>query len=129
MPLYSDTVDQSDKNLAMIFYIIPGHVNSSMLAHTRICSFYLTPGILNTIHVTQATDINYELYKSVYQDNLVKLTDYRVSGKSDKKTTQPTNIPLLTFECGIRHIGLKNSFEASFGFDNSIKIWDNIVLD
>ena len=71
----------------------------------------------NTTHIAQATDRYYGLFKSVYQYNLVKLTEYIVSDKSDKKTIQPTDIPLLIFGGGPQEIGLKNAFEDSFGFE------------
>ena len=82
-----------------------------------ICRFYLIPGVPNTPHVTQTTDINHGLFKSVYQDNLVKLIEYRVSDKSDKKTIHQTDIPLLIFGGGPQEIGVKNAFEYSFGFE------------
>ena len=82
-----------------------------------------------TTHVTQATDRNYGIFKSVYQDNLVKLTEYIVSDKSDKKTIQPSDIPLLIFVGGPQEISLKKSFEYSFGFEKYIKIWVDIGVN
>ena len=76
-----------------------------MLAQLRIRGFYLIPGMPNITHVTQVTDRNYGLFKLVYQYNPVKLTEYIVSDKSDKKTIQPTYIPLLIFGCGPQEIG------------------------
>ena len=117
MPLFHDAADTPRKYIAIIVDSSSGRVNSSMHAHLRLRRFYLIPGVPNTTHVTQATDINYGLYKSVYQDNLVKLTEYTVSDNSDNKTIHPTDITLLIFVGGPQEIGLKNAFEDSFGFE------------
>ena len=71
----------------------------------------------NTTHVTHATDRNYGLFKSVYRYNIVKITEYRVSDKSDKNTIQQYGIPLLIFYGDAQEIDLKNTFEHSFGFE------------
>ena len=96
-PLFPYIADTLGKRVEIIFDSVPVRVNSSMLAQLRICGFYLIPVVPNTTHVTQATDRKYGLFKSVYQDNLVKLTEYIVSNNSGNKTIQPTGIPLLIF--------------------------------
>ena len=68
----------------------------------------------NITHVTQETDRNYGVFNSVYQDNVVEITENRWSSNSDKKTIQQNNIPLLIFGGGPQEIGLKNAFENSF---------------
>ena len=71
-----------------------------MLAQLRIRGFYLIPGVPSITHVKQATDRNDGFFKSVYQDNLVKLNEYKVREKSGKNIIQPTDIHLLIFGIG-----------------------------
>ena len=123
-----------------------------MLAKLRIRGFYLIAGVPNTTHVTQATDRNYGLFKSIYRVNLQKLTDYRAEKKEDKakrpaadratdrvrkKTTiRPTDIPLLIFgglvgdgdDDEIIDIGLQNAFEEAFGFETNKRVWKDIGI-
>ena len=77
LPLYPDSDDKSGKCIAVTVDSGPGRVNTDILALLRIRGFYLIPGVPNTMHVTQATDKNYGLFKSVYRENLMKLTEYR----------------------------------------------------
>ena len=128
-PLYPDAEDIAGKRVAIIVDSGPGRVNSSMLAKLRIRGFYLIPGVPNTTHVTQATDRNYSMFKSVYRNNLGKLTDYITSGNNEKKTIQPTDIPLLIFGGGPQEIDLQDAFELSFGYDQNTKIWAEIGLN
>ena len=45
------------------------------------------------------------------------MTGYRVSDKSDKKTIQQYDIPLLIFGGGPQEIDMKNESEDSFGYE------------
>ena len=92
VPLYPDASDIPGKQVAIIVDSGSGCVNADMLAKLRICGFYLIPGVPNTTHVMQAIDKNYGVLKSVYQDNLSKLTELRCS---NKKSIRPTDIPML----------------------------------
>ena len=90
-----------------------------MLARLRIRGFYLIPGVPNTTHVTQATDKNYGVFKSVYRENLMKLTKYRCN---ENKTIQPTDIPLLIFGEDPQVIGLESVFEKAFSYKKNVNI-------
>ena len=113
------------KRVAIIVDSGPGRVNADMLARLRIRGFYLIPGVPNTTHVTQPTDKNYGVFKSVYRENLRKLTVHR---SKDKKAIKPTDIPLLIFGGDPLEIGLKSAFEEAFVFEKNIKIWGDIGL-
>ena len=117
LALLPDASYTPGKCVAIIVNSGPGRVNSSILAQLRICRFYLIPGVTKTTHATQSIDRNYELFKSAYQDNLVKLTQYRVRNKSDKNTIQKNDITLLIFGGISQKNGLKNVFEDSFEFE------------
>ena len=119
LPLFPDSEDTPVKRVAIIVDSGPGRVNSSMLVQLRIRGFYLIPGVPNTTHGTQATDVNYGIFKSVYQDHLVKMTEYRVRDESDKKTIHPNDILLMIFGGGPQEIDPKNTFEDSFGFEKN----------
>ena len=126
VPLYPDTADKPGKRVAVIVDSGPGRVNSDMLARLRIRGFYLIPGVPNTTHVTQATDKNYGLFKSIYRQNLTKLTEYRCS---NNKTIQPTDIPLMIFGGDPQDIGLENAFERAFSFKKNVNIWAEIGVN
>ena len=113
------------KRVAIIVDSGPGRVNADMLARLRIRGFYLIPGVPNTTHVTQATDKNYGVFKSVYRENLRKLTMHRAK---DNQAIKPTDIPLLIFGGDPQEIGLKSAFEEAFAFEKNIKIWGDIGL-
>ena len=66
MPLFPDTADTLGKRVAIIVDSGPGRVNSIMIEQLRIRRFYLIPGVPKTTHVTQETDRNYGLFKSLY---------------------------------------------------------------
>jgi hypothetical protein len=60
-----------------------------MLAKLRVLGFYIIVGVPNTTHVTQPTDQNYGMFKSIYRKNMMKLTTI--------KGIAPNDIPLLIF--------------------------------
>ena len=124
--LYPDAIDVPGKRVAVIVDSGPGRLNSDMLARLRVRGFYLIPGVPNTTHVTQATDKNYGVFKSVYRKNLMKLTKYRVN---KNKTIQPTDIPLLIFGEDPQVIGLESAFEQAFSYEKNVKIWEDIGLN
>lgn len=62
---------------------------------------YLVIGVSTTKNVTKAIDKSYGFVKSVYWDHIVKLADYRVINKSEKKNRWPTVILFLIFDSGL----------------------------
>ena len=89
-------------------------MNSTILEHIRIHGFYLIPGAPNTTHVTHATYRNYGLFKSVYRYNIVKMNEYRVSDKIDKKNIQQYDILILIFGGGSQEIYLQMNSSDKF---------------
>ena len=53
-------------------------MNVKLLADLWLAGFILYPGVPNTTHVTQETDISYGLFKSKFQENLDRLTRDRL---------------------------------------------------
>ena len=125
VPLYPDASDRPGKRVASIVDSGPGRVNAEMLAKLRIRGFYLIPSVPNTTHVTQATDKNYGLFKSVYRENLSKLTEFRCS---IKKSIRPTDIPVLIFGSQ-DEVDLRSAFEEAFAYKKNISIWAEIGLN
>ena len=93
-PLYPDVSDTPLKRVSILVDSVPGRANTEILAQLRLKGFYLIPCVLNTTHVTQATDRNYGQFKSVYRENLKTLTGHQFNLN---KTIQPTDIPQLIF--------------------------------
>ena len=145
VPLYPDALDIPGKRVCIIVDSGPGRMQEKMLATLRLKGFYLIAGVPNTTHVTQATDRNYGLFKSIYRVNLGKLTEYVVQKKEEnakrspvdrvetKTTIKPTDIPLLIFGGLVggddkTNIGLRNAFEEAFGFEANEKVWEAIGI-
>ena len=57
LSMFPDAADTPGKRVAIIVDSGPGCVNSIILAQLMIRGLYLIPGVPNTTHVTQATDI------------------------------------------------------------------------
>ena len=125
VPLYPDARDEPGLRVAILVDSGPGRLNIEMLAKMKLLGFYLLPGVPNTTHITQATDQNYGRFKSVYRQNLAKLTEHQ---QLTKKTIQPMDIPLLVFG-GLDDavdIELQNSFSSAFGFEQNQRVWNKI---
>ena len=120
LPLYPDASEIPYKRVEIIVDSDPGRVNTMMFAELRIQGVYLIPGVPNTTHVTQATNLNYSPFRTKYQDSLSKLTEHCIKMK---KTIQPSEILLLIFG-GEDDSGaaLHNSFECIFGYYCNVKV-------
>ena len=72
----------------------PGRTNLEMLAYMHAVGVYCYPGVPNTTHVSQETDQNYGVFKSVFRENLEILSQARFDLS---ETLQITDLPLLVF--------------------------------
>ena len=73
-PLFPDAADVDGKRVIVKLDSGPGRMNIALLAQMRLLGFVLYPIVPNTIEVTQETDINYGLFKSVFHSNLDAFT-------------------------------------------------------
>ena len=81
--LYPDARDKPGKRVILKVDSGPGRMNYQLLAKMRAKGFYLYPCVPNTTAVTQETDQLYSLFKTIFRENLRKLTDDRLAeGKS-----------------------------------------------
>jgi len=76
LPLYPDAADVPGRRVLIKVDSGPGRMNTQMLARLRIRGVYFVPGVPNSTHVTQETDQNYGLFKSIYRKNLDVLTQH-----------------------------------------------------
>ena len=90
VPLYPDAEDKPGKRVLLLVDSGPGRTQVEMLARLRRIGIYVKPGVPNTTHITQPTDQNYGMFKSIYRSNLKLLTKHIESIKH-------TSIPLLVF--------------------------------
>ena len=82
--------------------------------------FYLVTGVLITTHAIQPTDQKYGWFKSIYQHNLKKPTDFQLNKNN---MVQLVDLSILIF--GRTFInngvdidkGIEDAFEGEFGFD------------
>ena len=66
VPLYPDVEDIAGKRVLLLVDSFPGRTQLDMLASLRIKCIYLKAGVPNTTHITQLTDQNYGMFKSIY---------------------------------------------------------------
>jgi len=123
IPLYPDLCDQDGKRVIIRCDTGPGRMNVKMLANLRALGVYVVPGVPNTTHVTQETDRNYGLFKSVYRENLCILSEFRFK---HNKPLSVVDFPLLVF--GIQHddILLDDAFASSFSKQKNLESWKAI---
>ena len=122
VPLYPDAEDVAGKRVLLIVDSGPGRIQVEMLARLKLKGIYLKPGVPNTTHITQPTDQNYGLFKSIYRSNLKLLTKHTTSIKH-------TSIPLMVFggdfkdEDGAVLCHLQSAFDEAFSFDRNQEVW------
>ena len=63
--LYPDAKDEAGFRVLLKIDGGPGRLDLNSLADLRACGVYLFPGVHNTTHVSQETDQNYGLFKSL----------------------------------------------------------------
>ena len=121
VPLYPDARDEPGKRVLLIVDSGPGRTQVEMLARLRTKGIYVKPGVPNTTHITQPTDQNYGMFKSIYRSNLKLLTQHTTSIKH-------TSIPLLVFGGDYTNEGvvlchLQSAFDEAFSFDRNQEVW------
>jgi hypothetical protein len=67
VPLYPDAEDKPGKRVLLLLDSGPGRTQVEMLARLRRIGIYVKPGLPNTTHITQPTDQNYGMFKSIYR--------------------------------------------------------------
>ena len=100
----------------------PGRTNIEMLAYLKVLGIYCVPGVPNTTHVTQETDQNYGLFKTIFRSNIETLSQARFD---IQKTLQVQDLPLLVFGGidDITQVTLQDSFDRAFSISANIKCW------
>ena len=98
----------------------PGRTNLEMLAELRLKGLYLMPGVPNTTSVTQETDQNYGPFKTIYQENLQKLTQHRFE---QGKTITISDLPFLVLGCDNETLKLRDSFAEAFSLETCLSSW------
>jgi len=122
LPLFPDVEDNPGKRVLLKLDSGPGRMNLDMLADLRLQGVYVIPGVPNTTHVTQETDQNYGLYKSIYRENLETLSEAR---QRIRKRIFVSDLPLLVFG-GYDYLTkatLKNAFERAFSVSMVLSCW------
>jgi len=122
LPLHPDVADMPGKRVLLKVDSGPGRMNVEMLANLRLQGVYLAPGVPNTTHVTQETDQNCWLHKSVCRSNLRMLSEAR---QAKRKTLTVSDLPLLVFggcDC-IAKCRLSNAFERAFSQERNLACW------
>ena len=100
----------------------PGCTNIEMLAYLRVLGIYCIPGVPNTTHVTQETDQNYGLFKTIFRSNIETLSQARFDMQ---KTLQVQDLPLLVFGGidDVTKVTLEDSFDQAFSVSANLKCW------
>ena len=122
VPLYPDAEDKPGKRVLLLVDSGPGRMQVAMLARLKLLGIYLKAGAPNTTHITQPTDQNYGMFKSIYRTNLKLLTKHTTSIKH-------ISIPLLVFggdfknEDGLLLCNIPSAFDEAFSFDRNQEVW------
>ena len=122
LPLFPDLADVPGKRVLLKLDSGPGRMNLDMLADLRLQGVCVIPGAPNTTHVTQETDQNYGLYKSIYRQNLEKLSEAR---QKVRKRITVSDLPLLVFG-GFDYVTktvMKNAFQRAFSLERNLGCW------
>jgi len=122
LPLCPDASDIPGKRVLLKLDSGPGRMSLDMLASLRLQGVHVIPGVPNTTHVTQETDQNYGLYKSIYRANLEQLSMVR---QRRQKTLTVSDLPLLVFG-GFDYVTkavLTNAFERAFSQSRNLSCW------
>jgi hypothetical protein len=72
--LFPDAADIPSKRVLLKADSGPGRKNTDLMAYLRFRGFYLIPGLPNSTHVTQEMELLIGALKSVFYQNLEKLT-------------------------------------------------------
>jgi hypothetical protein len=72
--LYPDAADVPGKRVILKADSGPGRTNTDLMAYLRVRGFYFLPGLPNSTHVTQEMELLIGEVKSVFYNNLEKLT-------------------------------------------------------
>jgi len=122
LPFCPDVVDIPGKRVLLKVDSGPGRMNVDMLASLRSQGVYLAPGVPNATHVTQETDQNHGLFKSVYRSNLRRLVEARQAKGS---TLSVSDLPLLVFGGYdyITKVSLPSAFEKAFSTQRNLAAW------
>jgi len=122
LPLFPGVADTPGKRILLKVDSGPGQMNLEMLADLRLQGVYGIPGRTKTTHVTQETDQNYGLYKSIYRANLQALSEAR---QKQRKRITVSDLPLLVFG-GYDYetkATLKNAFDRAFSVERNLSCW------
>ncbi len=94
--LYPDLADTEGKRVLVKIDGGPGRMDVQLIAHLRIRGIYLFNSVQNTTHVTQETDQNYGLFKSLLRKNTQQLINEAVSKYNEQQQlhhTDPSTYP------------------------------------
>ena len=128
VPLYPDAEDMMGKRVLIKIDSGPGRTNEVMLANLRLLGFYLYPGVPNTTSVSQETDQNYGLFKSIFRENLDSIVQGRLA--ANKSTSIKSSlIGLLVFggeDPETKQGSFKNAFAQSFSKEKCLQAWAKV---
>ncbi len=96
VPLYPNAKDRLRKCVILKVDSGPGRTNLSLLTKLRLLGFVLHPCVLNTMHVMQETNQNYEPFKTKFSQNHGDIVDTRLKAKKSL-SLQPKLVGLPLF--------------------------------
>ena len=127
MRLYPDAADVNGKRVIVKIDSGPGRSNMDLLARLQIRGILLYPGVPNSTSVSQETDRNFGLFKTVYRKNLEKYVhDREMAGKS---TSVSVALISLFVYGGIdpeTNEQYQNAFQAGFLKEQNLSAWAKV---
>ena len=101
----------------------PGQTNMPILSYIHALGVYCVPGIPHTTHVSQETDQNHGLFKSVFWSNLDTLSQVRFN--NDKMLLISDHLILVfgDVDHGCTKAVAEDSFSRAFSVASNVHCW------
>ena len=125
--IYPDAMDTPGKRVIVKIDSGPGRSNMDLLARLRMRGVILYPGVPNTTSVSQETDRNYGLFKSVYRENIENFAaNCEKAGKSTSASVALIGLFVFGGKDPLTSDEYKNAFQAAFCKEKNLSAWSKV---
>ncbi|MGH7955114.1 MAG: hypothetical protein ACREOZ_04055, partial [Gloeomargaritales cyanobacterium] len=141
--LYPDAVDVKARRVVIKIDGGPGRLDQSCRTELRTRGVYLFPGVQNTTHITQETDQNYGLFKSIVRSNTQIILNENIAAHrkgmeahnaDPRNISPPRPVSLDRSDYGIILSGrpadpengkqeMRKAFELAFSREKNLRSW------
>ena len=125
--IFPDCADKRGRRVIINIDSGPGRTNVELLARLQMMGVYLYPGVPNTTSVSQETDRNYGVFKSIYREN-IEMFAYNRERCNMSTTPNMAIVGLFIFggPDSKTRCNYKNAFEAAFSKEKCLEAWEKV---